>query len=203
MEGLEVGNTIGSSIGIPQETSSGSEQKVGEERLGSGNVSASLGVTLVLGSMVFVAIVLVVLLLLWLRKRCKNLSEKNKQRLDGLKSKVFWNPLIRYTLLNALKLNMTAMTTYKTNLSDDANVSIASCIMFMFVFLPFVYAIILYRKNDELDDEKNIKAFGTLYQGRYVGEDISSKAWLFPFFFFFRRTAFVSATIFLFSWPSM
>lgn len=163
MEGLEIGNTVGNSLGIPSETSSGTEEKVGEERLGSGNVSASLGVTLVLGSMAFVAIILVVLLLLWLRKRCKNMSEKNKQRLDGLKSKVFWNPLIRYTLLNALKLNMTAMTAYKTNLSDEANVSIASCIMFMFVFLPFFYAIILYRKNDELDKEKNIKAFGTLY----------------------------------------
>ena len=64
---------------------------------------------------------------------------------------MFWNHLIRYSLLNALKLNMTAMTAYKTNINDEANVSIASCIMFMFLFLSLVYAIVLYKKNDELD----------------------------------------------------
>ena len=60
MEGLEIGNTVGSSLGIPKETSSGTEEKVGEERLGSGNIGASLGVSLILGSIAFAFIIIVV-----------------------------------------------------------------------------------------------------------------------------------------------
>ena len=118
LEGLEIGNTIGSQLGIPQETNSGSEQKVGEDRLGSGDVSAGVGVSLMLASGAFLLVICVIVLLLWCRKRCTNLSEKNKQRIAGLKTKIFWNPLIRYTLLNALKLNMSAMTAYKTDLDN-------------------------------------------------------------------------------------
>ena len=158
---------------------------------------------MILGSIAFAFIILVVLLLLYLRKKCKTLSDKNKKRFENLKSKIFWNPFIRYTLLNALKLNMSAMTTYKVNINDGVNVGVASFILLVFLMLPLGYSIILYRLNDSLDKEKHVKSFGTLYMGRDVGGGINSKAWLFPLFFFFRRTAFVGATIFLFAYPSM
>ena len=153
--------------------------------------------------MVFLVIVFVVLLMFYIRKKCKNLSEKNKQRFESLKGKIFWNPLIRYTLLNALKLTMSALTTYKVNIDDGVNIGFSTLILIVFLLLPIVYSVVLYRLNDSLDKQKYVKSIGTLYQGRDVGGGIDSKAWVFPLFFFFRRIAFAAVTIFLFSYPSM
>ena len=77
----------------------------------------------------------------------------------------------------------------------------ASAILFTFVLLPIIYSVVLYKLDGTLGEEKNVKTIGTLYLGRRV--DNGSNVWLYPLFFFLRRTAFVAVTIYLFAFPSL
>ena len=60
MDDLDIGGEVMNSIGIQVNKGSAADEKVGEERLGSSNLWASLGPTLILGSFVFLIIVLII-----------------------------------------------------------------------------------------------------------------------------------------------
>ena len=76
-----------------------------------------------------------------------NLSLKSKERIKRLKDKVFYNPLIRYSLLNAMNYNMAAMTAFVNTNGEQRQVIIAVLLLIVVNVLPIIYARILYRKR--------------------------------------------------------
>ena len=76
-----------------------------------------------------------------------NLSLKSKERIKWLKDKVFYNPLIRYSLLNAMNYNMAAMTAFVNNNGEQRQVIIAILLLIVNNVLPIVYARILIEKR--------------------------------------------------------
>lgn len=88
------------------------ENKLGEERLGSDDIFANFGITFVLSILIFMLLSGLVLTIIFISRSC-NLSEKNKQRKEGLKMKIFYNPWIRFTFLAALKANLASLLALK------------------------------------------------------------------------------------------
>ena len=119
----------------------------------------NLGATLLFFTALFGILILVVIGLAYL---CRNirLSEANKNRLEDLKKKLFFDMLIRYSLLNALKLNLTALMGITASGLEKLP-SIA--LLVILNLLPFVYSYVLIRKGDELKTEDNKKRYGNLY----------------------------------------
>ena len=69
-----------------------------------------------------------------------------------MKNKVFFNPMIRYTLLNCLKYNIIAMTTIMHNSESLMEVGFAIILIILFLILPTFYAYFLKSRKEELDD---------------------------------------------------
>ena len=106
IDDINAANRITAFFGM--ETDKGDDvvgEKIGDDRMGS--FFSNLGATLVIGSFVFALIVVAIVLLSKYGRKCK-LSEKNKKRVEAIKRKIFFNALIRYLLMNALKLYMSA-----------------------------------------------------------------------------------------------
>ena len=59
-------------------------------------------------TIVFAILIVLVIVLTYLFRRIK-LSDVKKKRFADLKKKIFFNAIIRYSLVNTLKLNMIAM----------------------------------------------------------------------------------------------
>ena len=62
MDDLDIGNEINEVLGLPPNEDSAADEEVGEERLGSSSITESFGATLLLGTFVFVLIVLTIVL---------------------------------------------------------------------------------------------------------------------------------------------
>ena len=108
MDDLELASRISEAFGAQDDSSETAlEQKVGREKLQIDSILSSLGATLILVSLIFLLVIIVVLLSLLLLRRGR-LSEKWKLRIKQLKEKVFYNPIIRYFMLNFLKFNFSS-----------------------------------------------------------------------------------------------
>ena len=143
-------NDLKQAIGLsPNETDEeAATEKMGTERLGRKNILDNLGLTLLIFSGIFILIILIVILLVYAKKKCKNLSQKNKERVEKLKLSIFWNPIIRYTFLNCNKLNTTAMSGLILGLTANKNqVIVSSLILAFMTALPFIYMRILYKNR--------------------------------------------------------
>ena len=104
---------------------------------------SGLGLTLILASATLLILVILVLIINLVLKGCK-LSPKWQSRLKWLKQKVFWNPLIRYTLLNTLKLNMIAMIFFIKGKEIDSGSGYQSIgLLTLLLFLPLFYSCVL------------------------------------------------------------
>ena len=114
MDDLDIGKVIMEFIGISFEEKSATDEEVGDERLGSPSLFSSFGPTLILGSIALIIIAVLIIVAVIVLKRTK-LSEKNLQRLKRLKKKVFFNPIVRYLLLESLKLNMSSIVVLKAD----------------------------------------------------------------------------------------
>ena len=90
---------------MPAKEASSTDEKVGEERLGSSSLFESFGATLLLGTIVFILILVVVVIVIIVVRRTRP-SPKCRERVQKIKHAVFFNPIIRYMVLNSLKLNM-------------------------------------------------------------------------------------------------
>ena len=112
MDDLDIGTEVMIAMGVKDEHTSSTEEKVGEERLGSSNALSTFGPTLILGSIAVVVLASLIVLAVYIFKRVQ-LSEKGRQRIKKLKLMVFYNPIIRYLTLNSLKLNMAALMPLK------------------------------------------------------------------------------------------
>ena len=111
LDGLPIGDEVGNFFGVSPSKDEAASEKTGKDRVGSESFLDNFGVTFLLVASIFAFIIALVLVFIYLRKRCK-LSNKNKERYERIKSKVFWNPFIRYLFLNALKLNLSAMVAF-------------------------------------------------------------------------------------------
>jgi len=199
MDDLTITEDVTESIGIPTEKKSATEEKVGEERLGSGSVLSSFGPTLILVSVFCLFLIIVVGVLLCLARKY-GLPPKVKSLVDKIKAKVFWNAIIRYLLLNALKLNMSGFVAVKLATGLNIDLMIGVGIIAFINFVPLKFFMILYNNHYELADEAFVKKSGTLVLGKRVDDD-DHKIWAFPIMFFFRRTLFIVVTVFLLDYP--
>ena len=122
VDDLDIGTYIADALGLPEaEEESDDEsvsEKTGASRLGPSNLFSSLGPSMLLFIIIFLVLILLVLLALYCRKRC-SLSEKAKICIEKIKRKIFWNPIIRSTMLGAIKLNMGAMMIFRVGWPDD------------------------------------------------------------------------------------
>ena len=209
---FQIGKNIAKFLGLSgtglYEDGDGTE-KMGKERLGSKYIFDNLGVTLILITFAILIIAFIVILLLLCSKVC-SLSPKTKERIEKLKNKIFYNPLIRYSLLNTMNLNMTAMTAFVIAPDDVGEVTVALAILLTINILPICYARLLHQKKAELGTEDSRIRFGTLFGGLDL-DDASSKIVArhnhkihrYPLLFMYRRTIFIAITIALFSFPSL
>ena len=82
-------------------------------------------------------------------------SEKVRLLFADLKAMLLYNPLIRYTLLNCLKLNNTGMVVFIGLSTGPGQTGIGVFIVAAMTILPIVYAVTVYRKRKELNKGKN------------------------------------------------
>ena len=97
-----------------------------------------------------------------LKQRVK-MTDKIKQRIEKLQYMVFFNPIIRYLLLNSLKLNFTAFIVFKPPLGNAVDIFLGLVMMLLINAVPIFFFYILRKNRDELDQDSKKKAFGTLY----------------------------------------
>mmetsp|Transcript_1153 Transcript_1153/g.1718 ORF Transcript_1153/g.1718 Transcript_1153/m.1718 type:complete len:185 (+) Transcript_1153:2442-2996(+) len=144
IDDLEVSTRIPAFFGIESEVSSGADEKVGEDRLGSKDgIFSNFGAAMILASSVLVMIVILITLSYFLVRRA-NCSSKCAARLKQLREKVFWNPLIRYVYLNALKLNVASLVVIKAQGAAIGAIATIAVLNIAVVF--FVHTLIKNRE---------------------------------------------------------
>ena len=74
--------------------------------------------------------------------------------------------MIRYFFLNALKLNLVVMITYKRIKDEPFSILLATLILIVILIIPMVLSRVIYARKENLHEVNNSKAFGTVYQGR-------------------------------------
>ena len=116
-----------------------------------------------------------------------------------LKTNVFWNPIVRYYILNSLKLSITGFMVFKVSDSGPGDYFIAILMLVILNAMPIIFGIVLKQNKETLAKEDTKKTIGAIY----AGKNVEQKAYLFPMSFMWRRTVFVASTVFLFSWPSL
>lgn len=187
-------------IGIDIDSLSITDEKVGEDRLGGGaNVFSNFGATMILTTALFIFILIIVLLVI---HSCKN-SKKCKERIQKLKQRVFWNPMIRYFILNLLKLYMAAFVVLKAP-SEKETIALLTAIAILFVVTLSLYLFyrVLKRQNEKLKNAEIVQSIGSLYIGKNVHDEGHSMH-VYQVLFFLRRGLFVVATVYLFDYPHL
>lgn len=127
---------------------------------------------------------------------------KCRQKVDSVKKSVFWNAVINYVQLNALKILVTSCVTFRLS-SDDSNIALPIGQFSLINATPVLFAIILVKKRQELDSKDTKERFGQLYKDKNVQLGYNHKVWQHSLAFFYRRTAFTLATVFAFDTPSL
>ena len=115
MDDIDIGGTVLQNFGIDYSKSSPTEEKVGEERLGSSDPLAFFGPTMLLGTILFIFLIVTIVLTRCIIKRTR-VSYKCKSRLRWMKKKIFFNPIARYFTLNAMKLSMSSLPVIENHL---------------------------------------------------------------------------------------
>lgn len=151
----------------------------------------------------FFLIILIVSLLLCCSRR-QNISVKRQACIEKLDKKIFFNPFIRYFLLNALKLNLNALVTLKAySAKSEIECFTAIAILTAINIVPIILARLLFKRKNDLLDEANWSRYNTIYKGKQVYKEKNHCVWFYPIAFFYRRTIFICAMVFLFDWPSL
>ena len=77
-------------------------------------------------------------------------SQKNKDRTEKVKRKIFWNALIRYLLVNALKFYIAAFVVIKKASYDKKQLATSILMIVSLSLAAIVMSITLFRKGDDL-----------------------------------------------------
>ena len=194
VDNLEIGKHLAEALSIPSGGDKAVDEKIGEERLGQSSILANLGPSLLVLSIIFVLVILVVLLL----TRCKN---KCHNCVIVIKRKVLYNPIIRYIILNSLKLTVASFVALKAwNTATDIAISIGLIAIIAIAALTFF--CLLKTNHENLKDSELVGKIGTLYQNNNVHFS-THKTHYFPLSFFVRRFAFASVTVYMLEKPQM
>ena len=129
-------------------------------------------------------------------------SPKCNERVKKLKRFVFFNPIIRYLVLNSLKLNMSGIIVFKKMGGDTMDKAVAIAILTLVNGAPIIFYISVERWKDTLESEEVKKSFGSIYKGKNLRHD-DHYAGAYPIQFFWRRALFIAVTVFLFDYPLM
>ena len=108
-----------------QKDKDASEQLIGLDRLGNENLICNYGVTFFAIIALMLLLIFIILLATCIVRLC-GLSGKVWKKLQGLKRSIFWNGLIRFIYLSALKMCVISVFSMKTtNYSSSKIVAIA------------------------------------------------------------------------------
>ena len=177
IDDLKIGEKMMKAFTIDGDYSEVPEEKLGTDRVGEKSFFANFGATFFFLNLFIIVFVLLIILAVVLFKRF-GVSQKNKERLEKMKRKIFFNSLIRYAFLSSLKTNLIAFVTLKKASSDDPlSIIMASLLSIAIIVFPFFLARILFKNKDNLNDEANVKKFGTLYEGKNIIRE-KHHAWL-------------------------
>ena len=196
LDQLKIGESLAEAFEISIDDNKITDEKLGDERL-----SPRLGPTFIVLSIIFAILLLFVLLLILLRQRVK-LGEKCKKWVQLLSAKLFYNAIIRYIIMNALKLAVASLVALKATDRTAIEVTTSSLIISMIGLAAIGFFILLSRCHDHLADAPVINKIGTLYQGKEVDRKAHSVEY-FPLAFFTRRIVFAIATVYLHDSPKL
>lgn len=126
------------------------------------------------------------------------MSIKSKERIENLKKKIFFNPLIRSLYLSCLKFYFSAIVSFKGDVSITAIIIVATITL-----VSLILAGILYKNEKHLDEETCISKFGAAYDGKTLTLGRRKFIWVEPLWFFGRRIVFAIATVFLLDNPPL
>ena len=115
---------------------------------------------------------------------------------------VFYNPIIRYFVLNSLKLSICAAVALRDQDGEDSAYVYPFMILTVINVIPVVFFLVAYCKRDKLDEEATRKSIGAIYLGKNVTKN-DHKAHVYPMIFFWRRSLFVIVTVCLFDQPTL
>ena len=135
---------------------------------------------------------------------CCKLSEKISKKVANVKSMIFFSSPIRYTMANSLKLNLSSLLALKVvNDSSWSQTLVASLILVVINCMPFLYARLIWKKYDVLDEDLTKQRYGNLYSKRNTNKAWKKRLSMSPFSYFYRRAAFMCVTVFLFDYPAL
>eukprot|EP00353_Schmidingerella_taraikaensis_P000698 CAMPEP_0185592168 /NCGR_PEP_ID=MMETSP0434-20130131/67024_1 /TAXON_ID=626734 ORGANISM="Favella taraikaensis, Strain Fe Narragansett Bay" /NCGR_SAMPLE_ID=MMETSP0434 /ASSEMBLY_ACC=CAM_ASM_000379 /LENGTH=200 /DNA_ID=CAMNT_0028217763 /DNA_START=98 /DNA_END=700 /DNA_ORIENTATION=- len=142
------------------------------------------------------------MIIVFIARRIK-LTDERKKKIKNLRTKVFWNPIVRYLFLNSLKLNMLAVVVFKVAEKAIGDVAPAIAILAVLNGAPLVFYIALRRNKDSLDTETTKNSIGSIYAGKNLASEGRNALVYHPWAFFLRRLIFVVITVFKFDQPQI
>ena len=128
------------------------------------------------------------LLLVYFKARCKNFVDK-------IHAKLFYNPIIQYIILNAMKLLVISLIALKAH-NNTTDLVISSAILLVIAVSALGFFFLLRQNHDLLKERKMVDMIGSLYQDKNVFRS-RHMVHFFPLAFFVRRIIFASVTVFL------
>ena len=126
-------------------------QKVGKDRIGDQTgLLESLGPTFLLLTFAVVLVITLVSILMIICRQCKSDLTCGKL-VTKARKKIFYGMIIRFLLMNALKLNVTLISGARE--STDKALSI--CLLVLMQLVPVIFTYVLVKIEDDLDSEEN------------------------------------------------
>ena len=105
-------------------------------------------------------------------------------------------------MVNALKLNLNAFMTLKAYAANNTGQKATAILILTIInFVPIILARLLCKQKNSLEDEANWNRYNTIYKGKRVNKEKNHHVWFYSVAFFYRRTIFISAMVYLFDWP--
>lgn len=197
IEDLAIGDSISDMLGI--KTSGAS----------SSGVFENLGISLIVITFFALILLTFVLSCFYLAKRI-NKYPKCLSFLKKVKTRLFFNPFIRYSLLNYLKYTMVALLALTVPSREITSIITGSLLLTFLSLLSIFYVVLLYKKKLSLGEEKSKAAFGTLFVGLKLADkdthkvlQKSRRVWMYPLFFLLRRMLFMVGMVCLREYPNM
>ena len=144
-------------------------------------------------------IAIVSILALIARNSCKSDSRCGRL-ITNAKKKIFYGMLIRYILVNALKLNFTFIEGQRESTGNNLSLDLLIILQTMPIFFSCV--LLLISKDNNMGNEVTEQKFGNLYREfnpRTPAERRAIK--IYYWVFFVRRLGFGMLTIYCFDFP--
>ena len=150
MDDLDIGGKVMETIGLEPNEVKSTDEMVGEDRLGPKSPVQSFGATLLIATMFSLSLLFLILIVLFVIKRTK-LSNRCRNCANKHKKLVLYNPIIRYLILNALKLNMAGLVALKTIPDKPKDLMVAILIVILLNGAPVIFYFSVKRNRAQLE----------------------------------------------------